>query len=346
MTPFPLGGEGRGEGTMKLTTEINIPKSNHPISYHSKILAFGSCFAENMGAKFQYYKFQSTTNPFGILFHPLAIEKVIHLALSEKKFTENDIFFLNERWHCFDAHSILSHPDKEVLLQNLNEALQITKDQLKESTHFILTPGTAWVYKHKSSYEVVANCHKVPQNQFEKQLLSVSVIKECLQRIVEKIKLANPNITFIFTISPVRHLKDGFAENQRSKAHLIAALHQYLSVPNSPHLGKGAGPAVRTGRGEDYFPSYEILMDELRDYRFYADDLIHPSQPAIDIIWQRFAETYFTKETFVIMKEVDSIQKKLKHKPFNTTSDVYKQFLKLLYEQKNNLQIKFQHIQF
>src|SRR5690606_20999637 len=139
----------------------------------------------NMGAKFQYYKFQSTTNPFGILFHPLAIEKVIHFALSEKTFTEKDIFFLNERWHCFDAHSLLSHPEKEVLLQNLNKALLITGEQLKASTHFILTLGTAWVYRHKKSNELVANCHKVPQMEFEKHLLSVSEIKESLQRIIE-----------------------------------------------------------------------------------------------------------------------------------------------------------------
>jgi hypothetical protein len=332
---------------MKLTTEINIPKSNHPIDYHSKIMGFGSCFAENMGAKFQYYKFQSTTNPFGILFHPLAIEKVIHFALSEKKFTENDIFFLNERWHCFDAHSQLSHPVKEVLLQNLNETLQITREQIKESTHFILTLGTAWVYKHKKSTEVVANCHKVPQNEFEKQLLSVTEIEESLQRIIEKIKEANPNITFIFTISPVRHLKDGFLENQRSKAHLISGLHSFLNKKgNPPRLLSARLPDGQEVEVEDYFPSYEIMMDELRDYRFYADDLIHPNQLAVDIIWERFSETYFTKETFATMKEVDSIQKGLTHKPFNPQSESHLRFLKKLENQIEQLQKEFAHIQF
>jgi len=334
------------EKTMKLTTKIKIPKSKHPIDYHSKIVAFGSCFAENMGAMFQYYKFQSTTNPFGILFHPLAIEKVIHFALSEKKFTENDIFFLNERWHCFDVHSQLSHPDKEVLLQNLNEALQTTRHALMESTHCIITLGTAWVYKHKTSTEVVANCHKVPQNEFEKQLLSVMEIEENLQRIVELVKATNPNITFIFTISPVRHLKDGFVENQRSKAHFIAALHQYLSVTNSPLRSLSEAEVWRGAGGEDYFPSYEILMDELRDYRFYAEDLIHPNQLAIDIIWERFSETYFTEETFATMKEVDSIQKGLLHKPFSPDSQSHLKFLKKLKNQMEQLQKKLGHIQF
>ncbi|MCR9182069.1 MAG: GSCFA domain-containing protein [Flavobacteriaceae bacterium] len=325
---------------MKLTTEINIPKSKHPIDYHSKIMAFGSCFAEHMGAKFQYYKFQNTINPFGILFHPLAIEKVIHFALSENAFTENDIFFLNERWHCFDAHSQLSHPDKEVLLQNLNGALKIPREQLKESTHFILTLGTAWVYKHKKSGDIVANCHKVPQNEFEKQLLSITEIEESLHKIVEIVKENNPNISFTFTISPVRHLKDGFAENQRSKAHLIAALQSFLNR-------KITNPRVLSGAEVgDYFPSYEIQMDELRDYRFYAEDMVHPNQLAVDFIWERFSETYFTKETFATMKEVDTIQKGLAHKPFNPSSESHIKFIQKLENQMEQLQKKFGHIQF
>lgn len=303
-------------------------------------MAFGSCFAENMGAKFEYYKFQSTTNPFGILFHPLAIEKVIHYALSEKEFTANDIFFHNERWHCFDVHSELSHPQKEVFLNLLNEALYLTRDYLKEATHCIITLGTAWAYTYKKTGNLVANCHKVPQNEFEKQLLSVTEIEESLQRIVQKVKETNPKIEFIFTISPVRHLKDGFVENQRNKAHLIAALHSLLNKKgNTPRLLS----EVEVG---DYFPSYEILMDELRDYRFYAEDMAHPNQLAIDFIWERFSETYFTSETFATMKEVESIQKGLQHKPFNELSEAHRHFLKLLKEQISALQKKFQHIQF
>lgn len=300
-------------------------------------MAFGSCFAENMGAKFQYYKFQSTTNPFGILFNPLAIEKVIHFALSEKTFTEKDIFFHNERWHCFDVHSILSHPEKEVLLQNLNKALQITEEQLKASTHFILTLGTAWVYRHKKSNEPVANCHKVPQKEFEKHLLSVSEIKESLQRIVEKLKEVNSNITFIFTISPVRHLKDGFVENQWSKAHIIAGLLNFLEEFSRNHPEDGS---------LEYFPAYEVMMDELRDYRFYADDLIHPNQLAINYIWERFSETYFTKETFTTMKDVDSIQKATSHRPFNAEGEAHLRFLEALKLKIKDLQLRFSYMEF
>lgn len=320
---------------MKLATKIPIPKSNHPIDYHSQVMAFGSCFAENMGAKFQHYKFQSTTNPFGILFHPLAIEKVIDFALSEKKFTPEDVFYHNERWHCFDAHSQLSNPNQEGLLQNLNEALQITKQNLIKASHCIITLGTAWVYKHNESNQIVANCHKVPQREFEKQLLSIQQIEESLEKIINKVKKLNPKIYFIFTISPVRHLKDGFVENQLSKAHLVSSLHSFL-----------VHKILLAGVGWAYFPSYEILMDELRDYRFYADDLIHPSELAIDIIWQRFSETYFTEKTFKIIKKIEVIQKAIAHRPFNPNSESHIQFLEKLERQKEDLQREYTHIRF
>jgi len=325
---------------MKFTTKINILKSNHPIDYHSKIMAFGSCFAENMGEKFQYYKFQSTTNPFGILFHPLAIEKVISSALSEKAFTEKDIFFLNERWHCFDVHSDASHGDKEQFLKQLNTILSETKKALLEATHCIITLGTAWVYTHKKSNEVVANCHKVSQTEFEKHLLSVKQIEESLQKIVKEVKESNPNITFIFTVSPVRHLKDGFVENQRSKAHLISALHQYLYVFNSPLLRGGSGG------GDYYFPSYELLMDELRDYRFYAEDMLHPNQVAINYIWERFTETNITEEAVKTMQEVASIQRDLAHKPFNEKSNAHQEFLAQIKKKVAFLQSKYNHMVF
>lgn len=319
---------------MELFSNIPIPKSNHPIDYHSKIIAFGSCFAENMGAKLQYYKFQSTTNPFGILFHPLAIEKVITSALSEKQFTQKDLFFLNERWHCFDVHSVMSHTDKAVMLTQLNDTLKATRQNILEATHCIITLGTAWVYKHIESNQIVASCHKVPQKEFEKQLLSIQQIEESLMQIVSNVKKANPNITFIFTISPVRHLKDGFVENQRSKAHLIAALQSFIY--KSPTLGSW----------EDYFPAYEIMMDELRDYRFYADDLIHPSKLAIEIIWQRFTEVYCTKATLQTMREVESIHKAMQHKPFNPQDKKYIAQMEKIEVKKRALTEKFKQIQF
>jgi hypothetical protein len=202
--------------------------------------------------------------------------------------------------------------------------------QIFKSTHFQITYGTSWVYRNKSSNSIVANCHKVPQSQFEKEILSVATIEKSIQNTIDLIQKVNPNCYFIFTVSPVRHIKDGFVENQRSKAHLITAIHSSIShLPSS-----------------NYFPSYEIMMDELRDYRFYAEDMLHPSQTAIDYIWKRFSENYISEENFATMEEVCSIQKGLAHRPFNADSDSHQKFLTSLNEKISKLKEKFPGMKF
>ncbi len=310
---------------MKFRTEIPISKSKFPIDYNSKIVSFGSCFAENMAEKLSYFKFQNTCNPFGILFHPLAIEKIISKAVNLEFFTKKDIFFHDERWHCFDVHSDLSNSNEAELVANLNKIIELTHQKIAESTHFIITYGTSWVYNNVDNNTIVANCHKVPQKQFSKEILSVATIEKSIQNTIGFIQKLNPNCKIIFTISPVRHIKDGFVENQRSKAHLITAI-QNLQL--------------------EYFPSYEILMDELRDYRFYAEDMLHPSQLAIDYIWERFSETAISEESHTIMDEVESIQKGLAHRPFNPDSEKHKKFLSNLKQKMNTLALKFPKIQF
>lgn len=318
---------------MQFITPILIQKSNHPLDYNSKIVSLGSCFAVNIGQKLDYFKFRNTTNPFGILFHPLALEKFISYALQQKQFTDADIFKQNELWHCFDSHSDLSHPDKNVLINNLNEACALANAKLKEATHLIITLGTAWVYRNISSGNLVANCHKVPQKEFTKELLTPEIIRQSLENIISMVTEANPNINTIFTVSPVRHIKDGFTENQWSKANLISALHQGLNTEYRQ---------LNTA----YFPSYEIMMDELRDYRFYAEDMIHPSAVAIDYIWERFTEAYITPEAQETMKLADSIQKGLSHRPFNPDTEQHQQFLAKLNDKITVLQKQFPHITF
>ena len=291
-------------------------------------MSLGSCFAENMAAKFEYFKFQNIVNPFGIIFNPISLEKIIKRSVEKNYFTEKNIFFHHDLWHCFEVHSEISNPNKEDLLHNLNQIIESTNEKITQSTHIIITYGTSWVYKQKVSNEIVANCHKVPQNQFEKEILSVEVIQKSIADTVDLIKKINPNCHFIFTISPVRHSKDGFVENQRSKAHLITAIHHsQFTIHN-------------------YFPSYEILMDELRDYRFYANDMLHPSQLAIDYIWERFIENYISETEFTIMQEVCNIQKALHHKPFNPNSESHKKFLNNLNQKIEKVQQKIPHIQF
>jgi len=319
---------------MQFRTQIPLSKTNNPIDYNSKVLSFGSCFAENMADKFDYFKFQNETNPFGIIFNPVSIEKIIDRTVQEKWFTEKDVFFHNERWHSFDVHSDLSNSDRQELLETLNKAISETHKQLKQATHIIITYGTSWIYRDLESEQIVANCHKVPQKQFSKELLSVDATEKSIQNTINLIQTLNPNINFIFTISPVRHIKDGFAENQLSKSHLFAGLHQVLKTHNSKLITA------------NYFPSYEIMMDELRDYRFYGEDMLHPNQVAIDYIWHQFSENYIAENAIFIMKEIDEIQKSLRHRSFNPESEQHQKFLAKLQQRINVLGEKLPHIRF
>ena len=311
---------------MQLQTQISLKKeTRNAIDYTSKILLLGSCFSENIGDKLSYYKFQTNLNPFGILFHPKAIENLITNAINEKVYTTDDLTFQNERWHCFDAHSNLSTTTKEELLDNLNTAISSTNKQVQEATHIIITLGTSWVYRFIETDTIVANCHKIPQKKFLKELLSVDEITASLAAIIVLLKAINKNIKILFTVSPVRHLKDGFVENTQSKAHLITAIHNILSKDYA-----------------FYFPSYEIMMDELRDYRFYAQDMIHPNNTAIDYIWEKFADTWFSENSKATIKEVEVIQKGISHRPFNEKSEQHQQFLKKLeIKRKNKISVFF-----
>ncbi|MEE9407318.1 MAG: GSCFA domain-containing protein [Polaribacter sp.] len=316
---------------MNLQTQIPLKKlANNLIDYNSKILLLGSCFSENIGDKLNYFKFQSVQNPFGILFQPKAIENLITFAINEKKYVSEDLIFQNERWHCFDAHSSLSSSDKNELLNNLNAAVSSTNKELKEATHIVITLGTSWVYRFIEKDTIVANCHKIPQKKFLKELLSVDEISESLEAVISLIKNINSSINIIFTVSPVRHLKDGFVENTQSKSHLIAGIHTIIEPRNNTH----------------YFPSYEIMMDELREYRFYNEDMIHPNKTAINYIWEKFVTTWFSEESIATMKEVATIQKGISHRPFNKNSEQHKLFLKTLEIKKEMLQSKFLFLQF
>ncbi|MCV9931120.1 GSCFA domain-containing protein [Flavobacterium sp. LS1R47] len=318
---------------MQFRTPVPISQSNNPIDYNSKVLSLGSCFAVNMAEKLDYFKFNNSCNPLGILFHPLAIEKLIDFAVLQKKITESDVFFHNERWHSFDVHSDLSNANKEDLIHNLNQIIKKAYQELTEATHVIITYGTSWVYRTNDNKAVVANCHKVPQKQFSKELLSVEIIKESIKNTIDLIASVNPEAKIIFTVSPVRHIKDGFVENQWSKSNLISSLHNTLNT----EYGK-----LQTG----YFPSYEIMMDELRDYRFYAEDMLHPNQIAIDYIWERFSENYISKEGILIMKDISEIQKGLSHRSFNPDSEQHRTFLSKLGNKIKRIEEKWPHIKF
>lgn len=314
---------------MKLQTIVPLRKAEQPIDYSSKMLLLGSCFVENMGEKLDYYKFRSLQNPFGILFHPLALENLVERALSGKTYHVDEVFEQNGIWHCFDAHSDLNALSREDLLNHINQRLQETKAGLEDATHVIMTLGTAWVYENIASRKVVANCHKVPQKKFEKRLLSTEEIQSSLYRLVNWVQQVNPKANLIFTVSPVRHLKDGFVENQQSKSHLITALHSVLS-----------------SRALSYFPAYEIMMDELRDYRFYGKDLVHPNELAVEYIWEKFKSTWISPDCYPVMDEVNGVQKGLLHRPFNPDSEAHQMFRKSLRTKITYLQERYPFMKF
>ncbi|TQO39616.1 GSCFA family protein [Arenibacter algicola] len=314
---------------MKLQTQIPLKKAENQIDYNSQLVVLGSCFANNIGDKLAYYKFWALQNPFGVLFHPLAIENLISRAIQEESYTGEEVFFLNERWQCYDAHSDLSSVAKEDLLGSLNSGLSKTKLYINKASHIFITLGTAWTYQLKESGKEVANCHKVPQLAFKKELLSIEKIVQSLEAIVHQIQTINTKTQIVFTVSPVRHLKDGFLENQLSKAHLISAVHQIIKKGNAL-----------------YFPSYELMMDELRDYRFYGNDLVHPNDLAITYIWEKFVSVWIAQEAWPTMEKVAAVQSGLNHRPFNPESLKHQEFLKALDQKITYLQKKYPYMKF
>ena len=287
---------------MKWVTGVNIAPSEKKIGYNDKILLLGSCFADNIGEKFAAHYFQATVNPLGTLYNPASIAH----ALTDVLIPQSDprIVQHNGMWHSMMHHGSFSHPDKEALLHHCAESRELMISALKEVSTVIVTFGTAWVYEWQG--EVVTNCHKLPANQFVRRCLTVDDIVGMWQPIVASMSDKH----WIFTVSPIRHIKDGLHANQLSKAVLLQAI-DHLTSNNA---------AV------SYFPSYEIMLDELRDYRFYAEDMVHPSQTAVEYIWQRFVETYMTADTCNEMRILHQLWRDRHHRFLHPESDEAKNF--------------------
>lgn len=283
---------------MKWSTTIPFTPQLPAIDYHGKSLFLGSCFATNMAANFDFFCLPYTANPFGVLFQPLAIEALVARALTQQAFTESDLNQQDDIWFTFSAHTSLSGIDKGFVLESLNRALGDLRSALLEAKHIMITLGTAWAYKHLEKNQFVANCHKQAGATFIKELLSVGEIEYSLRRLYEGIRAQNPEATFLFSVSPVRHVKEGVVQNSRSKAHLLSAVH--LLVDQKKHAY--------------YFPAYELLMDELRDYRFYESDLIHPNSPAILHVWERFRESWVSEDAQTLMQTIGSLKKAMNHR--------------------------------
>jgi len=302
-------------------TEVKFPQSEWKINYQSQMMAFGSCFAENIGEKLQNAYFKINTNPFGVLFNPVSVLQSVDYLLNDKIFDENDIFNHSSLWHSFSHSSKFSAVSPLDTLLNINEKLQQARNDFQNTDILIFTFGTAWIYEYAETGQTVANCHKLPANNFIRRRLSVEEIVENFLALLEKITNKCSEIKFVFTVSPVRHFKDGAVENSLSKATLLLAVNKIV---------KHCKSAV-------YFPSYEIVNDELRDYRFYASDMLHPSDTAIDYIWQRFSETFFTAETNILRQRLEQFFASKSHRPLHPDTPEYHRFLEDIKKNKTLL---------
>ena len=292
---------------MKLYTSVDIAPSPKKIAYNDKILLLGSCFADNIGTKFGEYYFQTTVNPYGTLYNPASIAK----AISGIGNGVSDIGIIehNGLWHSLSHHGSFSRADKEVLVRACEQSKVQLREALQQASIMIIAFGTAWVYEYED--KVVANCHKLPANRFVRRRMTVDEIVEIWQPILA----AMPNKHWIFTVSPIRHVKDGLHENQISKAILLQAVDRLTAKQLDSPIG-----------GLSYFPSYEIMLDELRDYRFYAEDMVHPSQVAVDYIWQRFMDTYMTADTQNEMRTLHQLWRDRHHRFLHPDSPEAQQF--------------------
>jgi hypothetical protein len=306
------------------------PKPFHSlISHQHKLLLIGSCFTENIGTKLKQHKFSVLENPNGILFNPVSIAYSLNSYISGKAYTKDDLFYENELWNSWQHHTRFSHPEQNECLSLINQSQKEANAFLQEAGWLLITLGSAFVYQLKNK-EVVANCHKVPTDKFNKQLLGIDEIVVMLNDTIRQLLQFNPALKIIFTISPVRHLRDGFVENNRSKAALIQAVHQLIS-------------------GSDklfYFPAYELVIDDLRDYRFYAEDMVHPNYTATNYVWEKFVVTCIDGSSQKLMKEINEINAAKNHKPFNPASEQHKKFLKANREKINKLQDLYSYIDF
>jgi len=322
---------------MQFQLPIQIKTPDKQINYRDKILLVGSCFTEHIGDSLAELKFSILQNPNGILFDPRSVCNSLVSYIENKKYHKDDLFFLNEVWNSWEHHSRFSNINADDCLKIINESQKTAHDFLKEASWVIITLGSSFSYRLTSDFSKVspfggdlegagvANCHRAPSQWFHKYLLPINEIISLLDTTYHRLKEFNQQLRIIFTISPVRHIRDGVIENNRSKARLIEAVHQLIN----------------TFSGLDYFPAYELVIDVLRDYRFYDIDMVHPNYPATDFVMEKFKENYIDEESRQLMEEIKKIVIARKHKPFQPQTNAHKTFLQSNLDKTKELQARF-----
>jgi hypothetical protein len=321
---------------MKFHYTFDIPKLSPSIDHTHKLFLIGSCFTENIGEKLRKYKFDVLENSHGILFNPISVADAINDYVISKVYTADDVFSFNEGWHSWKHHSRYSALSPNEAIDKINIAISKTNSFLKSADYAMITLGSAWVYKltekapHAQHGMVAANNHKAPAEWFKRELLKPEEVLRVLKNCILRLQQFNPDLKIIFTISPVRHLREGVVENNKSKSVLIYSVHELISQFNNLY----------------YFPAYEIVIDDLRDYRFYAEDLVHPNYHATQYVWEKFIAACMSEKTKLLLDEIHSINLAFQHKPFNPESEQHKKFLLSYKDKTKSLQQKFPYLDF
>lgn len=282
-------------------------KSNVNLSHQEAILLLGSCFTENIGTKLIQSKFNVNINPFGIIYNPISIANSLTRIIKKQLYTVQELSEHQQKWFSFDHHGSFSSFNQHECLAKINNEISFAHQHLQETKTIIITLGTAWVYENIENKKLVANCHKIPAKNFTKRLLTVDEIVQLFLALANTLK----NINFVFTVSPVRHISDGLHKNNISKSVLHLAIHELTKNLTNCH----------------YFGAYEMVIDELRDYRFFKEDMIHPTPQAINYVWEKFVDTYFANETKNLILKIDKILSATQHKPFNFDSEAHQKFI-------------------
>lgn len=321
---------------MQFQVPIQIEHPDTQINYRDKILLIGSCFTEHIGNTLEELKFSLLQNPNGILFDPISVCKSLVSYIENKQYSESDLFHLNEVWHSWQHHSRFSNTDKKQCLHKINTSQTKAHEFLKAADWVIITFGSSFSYRLKkfeesskihSSEELkeVANCHRAPAQWFQKHLLEIDEIISALEECFKKLLQFNKKLKFIFTVSPVRHIRDGVIENNRSKARLIESVHHLVNKYEQAY----------------YFPAYELVIDVLRDYRFYDADLVHPNYMATEFVLEKFSETCLDEEARILMDKIKQIVIARKHKALQPKTKAHRSFLEAHYAKAKALQNQF-----
>jgi len=296
---------------MQLNLTLDIPPLPKPIIYTDKVLLIGSCFTEHMSDRLAQHKFSVLSNSHGILFNPLSVAHSLDSYLNDKRYTNEDLFYLNELWNSWDHHTRFSNIDQHAALDSINTSQQEVSAFIKDTDWVMITLGSAYQYYLKDSHRPVANNHRAPAQWFEKKLLGIEEIVTALAQTLEKLFAINPYVQILFTISPVRHIRDGVVNNNRSKARLIDAVHTLCERFDKTY----------------YFPAYEILIDILRDYRFYDIDFVHPNYLATSYVWEQFVKGCIAPDTQKVMQEVQEIVTARSHRPRFPQTEGHRKFM-------------------